>query len=184
MSLPYAQADWGEILWILVRVRPGIGVLPNWHQAITFVTNQPSVSDWVVQVPLWPSGLGFGLWSERPGFDPRTVRSTFTSVTLPPASWRASQEWGLLSRFPPFRYAPNFATSPKYMWAIEYHVHIWQVSPQLRCGDTCKLWLKFKERNKYFCDIENFAYREIDERSFSCPHPRSVSDALCCRRKY
>ena len=30
-------------------------------------TNQPSVSDWVVQVPLWPSGLGVGLWSERPG---------------------------------------------------------------------------------------------------------------------
>ena len=31
------------------------------------VTNEPSVSDWVVQVPLWPSGLGIGLWSERPG---------------------------------------------------------------------------------------------------------------------
>ena len=38
-----------------------------------FVTNQPSVSDWVVQVPLWPSGLGIGLWNRRPGFDPRTV---------------------------------------------------------------------------------------------------------------
>ena len=31
------------------------------------VTNQPSVSDWVIQVPLWPSGLGIGLWSEQPG---------------------------------------------------------------------------------------------------------------------
>ena len=38
------------------------------------VTNQPSVSDWVVQVPLWPSGLGVGLWNERPGFDPSTAR--------------------------------------------------------------------------------------------------------------
>ena len=38
--------------------------------------NQPSVSGWVVQVPLWPSGLGVGLWSERPRFDPRPVRYT------------------------------------------------------------------------------------------------------------
>ena len=31
------------------------------------VTNQPNISNWVVQVPLWPNGLGVGLWSERPG---------------------------------------------------------------------------------------------------------------------
>ena len=31
---------------------------------------------------------------------------------------------GLLSRFPPFRFFPNFSTSPKYMLAFEYHVHI------------------------------------------------------------
>ena len=43
-------------------------------KCIVIVTNQPSVSDWVVQVPLWPSGLGVGLWNRRPGFDPRTVR--------------------------------------------------------------------------------------------------------------
>ena len=45
----------------------------NWH----CVTNQPRISDWVVQVPLWPSGLGVGLWSERPGgwgsIPPRSV---------------------------------------------------------------------------------------------------------------
>ena len=34
---------------------------------VSCVTNQPSVSDWVIQVPLWPSGLGIGLWSQRPG---------------------------------------------------------------------------------------------------------------------
>ena len=43
------------------------------------VTNQPSLSDWVVQVPLWPSGLGVGLWNRRPGFDPRSVRYTVGS---------------------------------------------------------------------------------------------------------
>ena len=40
------------------------------------VTNQPSVSNWVVQVPLWLSGLGVGPWSELPGVRSRTVRYT------------------------------------------------------------------------------------------------------------
>ena len=38
------------------------------------VTNQSSVSNWVVQVPSWPSGLGVGLWNRRPEIDPRTFR--------------------------------------------------------------------------------------------------------------
>ena len=80
---------------------------------------------------------------------------------------------GWLSRFPPFRYFPNFSTSPKYVLAIEYHVHSWHVSPQLSCGNTCQIWIWFKERNRHFCEIENFAYGEIDEQSFSNPHPWS-----------
>ena len=31
------------------------------------VRNEPNISNWVFQVPLCPSGLGVGLWSERPG---------------------------------------------------------------------------------------------------------------------
>ena len=57
------------------------------------------------------------------------------------------------------------------MLAIEYHVHIWQVLPQLSCGDTCQIWMWFKYFKRYFCEIENFAYGEIDERSFSNPQP-------------
>ena len=57
------------------------------------------------------------------------------------------------------------------MLDIKYHVYIWQVSPQLRCGDTCQIWMWFKESKSYFCKIENFAYGEINERSFSNPHP-------------
>ena len=49
--------------------------------------------------------------------------------------------WGLLSQFPPFRYFLKFSASPKYMWAIVHHVHIWQVLPQLSCGDTCQIWM-------------------------------------------
>ena len=55
--------------------------------------------------------------------------------------------------------------------AIEYHVYIWQVSPQLSCIDICQIWMWFEESNMYFCHIETFAYGEIDERSFSNPHP-------------
>ena len=58
----------------------------------------------------------------------------------------------------------------KQTLAIEYHVYIWQVLPQLSCGDTCQIWMWFRESNRYFRNIENFAYGEISERSFSNPH--------------
>ena len=81
------------------------------------------------------------------------------------------EDLGWLSRFPPFRYFPNFSTSSKCMLGIKYNVHIWRVSPQLSCGNTCKIWIRFKECNRYFCKIKIFAYGEIDEQSFSNPHP-------------
>ena len=91
------------------------------------------------------------------------------------------QGWGLLSRFPPFRCFPNISTSQRYMLAIEYHVRIWQVLLQLSCSDTCQIWMWFKECNRYFCEIENFAYGEIDERSFSNPHPSSLGSVCVIR---
>ena len=85
------------------------------------------------------------------------------------------QGWGLLSQFSPFRYFPHFPLLSKQTLAIEYRVHIWQVSPQLSCGDTCQIWMWFRESNRYFCKIENFAYGEISERSFSNPHPWTLT---------
>ena len=82
------------------------------------------------------------------------------------------QWWGLLSQFSPFRYFPHFPLLSKQTLAIEYHVYIWHVSPQLSCGDTCQIWMWFRESNRYFCKIKNFAYGKISERSFSKPHPR------------
>ena len=82
------------------------------------------------------------------------------------------QGWGLLSQFSLFRYFPHFPLLSKQTLAIEYGVHIWQISLQLNCGDTCQIWMWFRESNRYFCKIENFAYGEISERSFSNPHPR------------
>ena len=52
------------------------------------------------------------------------------------------------------------------------------MSPQLSCGDTCQIWMWFEESNMYFCETEIFAYGEINERSFSNPHPWSVSLSL------
>ena len=83
------------------------------------------------------------------------------------------QGWGLPSQILPFRYFFNFAALSKHTLAIVYHVYIWQVSPQLSCGDTCQIWMQFEESHMYFCHIENFPYGEINKWSFCNPHPRS-----------
>ena len=36
----------------------------------------------------------------------------------------------------------------------------------------------FKESNRYFCKIENFAYREINGRSFSNPTPGELGQHI------
>ena len=36
-----------------------------------------------------------------------------------------------------------------------HHVHIWQVSPQLSCGDTCQIWTSYFIVNVYFDSAEN-----------------------------
>ena len=74
--------------------------------------------------------------------------------------WYFYQGWGLLSRFPPFLYFSNFSTSLKYMLAIEYHVHIWQVSPQLTCRDTCQIWMTFKDATLRCWKFCSFMWRQ------------------------
>ena len=102
------------------------------------------------------------------------TRRSFYRIASKTQLWNGALGWGLLSQFPPFRYFPNFSESQKHTLAIEYHVYIWQVSPQLSCGDTCQIWMWSKESNRYFCKIENFACGEISERSFSNPHTWST----------
>ena len=85
--------------------------------------------------------------------------------------WPWGQGWGLLSQFSPFRYFPNFSELWNHTLAIEYHVYIWQVSPQLSCGGVCQIWMWLKAFNMYFGKFEYFVYGEINERSFSNPTP-------------
>ena len=65
-----------------------------------------------------------------------------------------------------------------------YIVHIWQVLPQLSCGDTCRMWKWFELSNWYLCKIKKIPYREIDQRSFSNPHPWSGAEAGTFQDKY
>ena len=104
------------------------------------------------------------------------------------ASSSGDQGWGLLSQFAPFGYFPIFQ-HPKYILAIEYHVHIWQVSLQFCCGDICQIWMWYKESNRYFNRIENFACGEINGVLLHPPttHPtpgwiidRCMNLSLCC----
>ena len=67
--------------------------------------------------------------------------------------------------------------------AIEYHVCIWHVSPQLSFGDTCQIWKWFKYSNSYFGEIENVAYGETNKRGFSNLHPRSGNGLWAFWRK-
>ena len=100
----------------------------------------------------------------------------YQSVWFPVFSgWSLHQGWWLLSQFSPFRYFPNFSALLKHILPTWYHVYIWQVSPQLSCGDTCQIWMGFNKSNSNFCKIENFAYGGINERSFSNPIPSSAS---------
>ena len=89
--------------------------------------------------------------------------------------------WGLLSQFCPFRYFPIFSESSKHHLHVEYHVHIWQVSPQPSCGDTCQTWMWFEWSNICFCKIENFPNGEINEQTFSNPCPSMEATAACKR---
>ena len=64
-------------------------------------------------------------------------KSSWQGSSLSRAALWSTLGWGLLSQFPPFRYFPNFSPLSKYTLIVKYRVYIWQVSPQLSCGDTC-----------------------------------------------
>ena len=48
----------------------------------------------------------------------------------------------------------NFSILPKYLLDYLHHIHIWQVSPQLSCGNTCQIWTWYTIANMYFGDAE------------------------------
>ena len=55
---------------------------------------------------------------------------------------------GVTNPIPTVRYFSKISALPKHTVSIEYHVYVWQVSPQLSCGDTCQIWMWFKVSNR------------------------------------
>ena len=91
--------------------------------------------------------------------------------------------WGLLSRFSPLGYFPNFSTAPNYMLAIEYHVHIWQVLQQLGCGGTYQISMWLKECNRYFARSKILLTEKLTNGALVTPTPDAhlpcAYDAIC-----
>ena len=89
-----------------------------------------------------------------------------------------SQTWVTKPISPITVFFPVFPNCKKCWLSIEYHVHIWQVSPQLRCSDNCQIWLWFKDPNRYFNKIENFHNGEVNKWSFINPQNWDSSHPL------
>ena len=85
----------------------------------------------------------------------------------------------LLRQFPPFRYFPIFSVLSNHTLTIEYHVYIWQVSPQLCCGDTCQIRMWFEESNMYFCQKKKskiLLTEKLTNRAVVTPTPGSSAE--------
>ena len=100
---------------------------------------------------------------------------TNTPISLRDFQSQKSLGWELPSQFFLFRYFLSFLALSKYTLAMENHIYIWQVLPQLCCGGICQIWMWFKEFGRHFCKIKNFVYKKINEWSFCNfrnTHPR------------
>ena len=79
----------------------------------------------------------------------------------------------LLNQFLPFQYLCIFSESSLYLLPVEYHIHIWQVLPQLSCGGNWQIWMWSKKSESYVWKSENFSNIDINKQSFINPHLRS-----------
>ena len=67
----------------------------------------------------------------------------------PPGSCRP-QGWGLLKLRSLISPLAKFSILQKYLLDSLNHNHIWQVSPQLRCGDPCQISTRYSIANVCF----------------------------------
>ena len=81
------------------------------------------------QVPLPLSQVTWQLSLSRRRYISNVIIISLTETVF----WRAGM--GLLSQFLLFHYFPNLSELSTYSLPIRYHVHIWQMSPQLNCDD-------------------------------------------------
>ena len=84
------------------------------------------------------------------------------------------QGWGLLSQFPSLRYFPNLSSLSKHTLPVKYRVYIWQVSPQLSCGDTCQIWMWFEESTCIFARSKILLTEKLTNGALVTPTPGSL----------
>ena len=80
-----------------------------------------------------------------------------------------------ISSFPLF--SDFFSALSKHTLDIEYHVNIWQVSPQLSCSDTCQIWMWFKESKRYFWK-KILLKEKLTNRALVTPTPGQCYDQV------
>ena len=117
-------------------------------------------------------GIPLASW----GFSFEMANST-ESILMP---WRHHQQgWRLLNQFPGFLYS-HFSILSKHWSGIEYHGHIWHMSPTLSCGDICQICLWLEENEMQFHNIISIRCGEINQRIFSNPTPGGEPTEVKC----
>ena len=71
-----------------------------------------------------------------------------------------------------------FCTLYKYCLYITYHVHIWQVLPQLSCSNICPIWMWFNGFNRQFCRIKIVLKGEINALNIGLWKPDTRTPAI------
>ena len=100
------------------------------------------------------------------------IKILITNDTFPYAMQHLTARVGATKRIYFPRLKPDFSRLSKHWLPIEYHVHIWQVSPQLNCCDTRQIWKWFEELNSYICQISNFLKGVMKGQGFVNLHAR------------
>ena len=87
------------------------------------------------------------LYSQLPPL--KTYPCRVLCVVFKHAGW-AYLGWGLLKLRSLISPLAKFSILQKYLLYYLHHIHIWQVSPQLSCGNTCQIWTWYLIGNQCF----------------------------------
>ena len=71
----------------------------------------------------------------------------------------------------------KFSFCPKYLLGSLNHFHIWWVTPQLSCGDTCQIWMLFSIGLPVFWPWKKIGKIMLWGDCFSTHHPMSCQTA-------
>ena len=89
-------------------------------------------------------------------------------------------KWGRLNHF--IIFVNYFRISKNCLFLTTYHFHIWQVSPQLSCGDTWQIWKWWKwfsEPKRCFCKVGKPPNGETSDVIMSTMASKSPASRLC-----